>query len=205
MGLCFVWACSMVRLRWARQMSLRIWQRKFPGMCHPDRAPVVPCESSHLTQHRPSTNLPKTILIQYIIGFTTAFIYAIALFYGLTDLDAVLASTDTYLFPLTEIYRQATTSSGGAFGLLMVVFFLVWSPSSAASSLRAEPFGHWHEITLRPSAKHSAKSIPATAIPATQLSSATPLPPRSGASTWGPRWRFPPSWALSSYYPRSAI
>lgn len=60
------------------------------------------------------------MLAQYVIGFFTAFCYLIAIFYGITDLDAVLESS--YLFPLTEIYRQSTGSAGGSLGLLILAF-----------------------------------------------------------------------------------
>ena len=59
-------------------------------------------------------------MAQFVIGFLTAFFYVIAIFYSLNDLDAVLSST--YLFPLTEIYRQATGSAGGSLGLLILAF-----------------------------------------------------------------------------------
>lgn len=44
----------------------------------------------------------------------------IAIFYGISDLDAVLEST-RFLYPLTEIYLQITGSAGGAFGLLLIM------------------------------------------------------------------------------------
>jgi len=59
-------------------------------------------------------------LAQYIVGFITAFTYLIAIFYSISDLEAVLEST--YLFPLTSIYRQATNSAGGTVGLLFLAF-----------------------------------------------------------------------------------
>ena len=55
-----------------------------------------------------------------MIGFVTGFTYLIAIFYGISDLNAVLDST--YLFPLTSVYRQATNSAGGTLGLLMMSF-----------------------------------------------------------------------------------
>jgi hypothetical protein len=39
--------------------------------------------------------------------------------YGISDLDAVLNSSGS--FPLAEVYRQATGSSGATFGLLFIV------------------------------------------------------------------------------------
>ena len=59
-------------------------------------------------------------MAQYIIGFLTALFYLIAIFYGISDFAAVLSSS--FLFPLTEIYRQATGSAGGSLGLLILAF-----------------------------------------------------------------------------------
>lgn len=59
-------------------------------------------------------------MAQFVIGFFTAFFYLIAIFYSISDLDSVLDST--YLFPLTEIYRQSTGSAGGSLGLLILAF-----------------------------------------------------------------------------------
>ena len=68
----------------------------------------------------PSANLPKAILAQYVCGLLTALFYLIAILYGISDLPGVLNST--YLFPLTDIYRQVTNSAAGAFGLLLLAF-----------------------------------------------------------------------------------
>jgi choline transport protein len=54
------------------------------------------------------------------MGFFTALLYLIAIFYSISDLDAILEST--YLFPLTAIYLQSTGSSGGSLGLLLLAF-----------------------------------------------------------------------------------
>jgi choline transport protein len=51
---------------------------------------------------------------------TGAFVFAIALFYGINDLDAVLNASGA--FPLAEIYIQATGSTGATFGLLFIIF-----------------------------------------------------------------------------------
>lgn len=68
--------------------------------------------------NRPSVNLPKAILAQYVTGFLTALCYLIGIFYSTSDLASVVEST--YLFPLAEIYRQTTGSAGGALGLLIL-------------------------------------------------------------------------------------
>lgn len=60
-------------------------------------------------------------MLQMITAFTTSFIYLIALFYSIQDLDAVFASSIGF-FPTAEIYRQATGSNAGAIGLIAVLF-----------------------------------------------------------------------------------
>ena len=76
---------------------------------------------SHLAEEipRPEINIPKAIAAQMVIGFFTAFAYLIAILYSISDLDAVLSGKTT--FPVAEIYRQATGSSAGAVGLLLLV------------------------------------------------------------------------------------
>ena len=53
------------------------------------------------------------------IGFITALLYLIVIFYAISDLDTVLAGTSN--FPLAEIYLQATGSAAGSVGLLVLV------------------------------------------------------------------------------------
>lgn len=69
---------------------------------------------------RPSQNIPKAVLTQFIVGFVTAFIYLIVILYGISSLDDVLDSS--LAMPLIEIYRQATGSAGGALGLSILIF-----------------------------------------------------------------------------------
>lgn len=60
-------------------------------------------------------------MLQMLTAFTTSFVYLIALFYSINDLDAVLSSTIGF-FPTAEIYRQATGTNAGAIGLIAVLF-----------------------------------------------------------------------------------
>lgn len=53
------------------------------------------------------------------VGFVTGICYMVAIFYAINDVDAL---ANTTLFPLAEIYQQATNSRGGALGLLIVAF-----------------------------------------------------------------------------------
>lgn len=78
---------------------------------------------SHLAEELPSPriNIPKAILAQYVVGFITAFLYVITIFYSVNDLDSLFSNP--WPFPLAELYRQATNSHGGSLGLLIVIFF----------------------------------------------------------------------------------
>lgn len=55
-----------------------------------------------------------------VVGLITAFCYLIAIFYAVNDFDSLLLSP--YSNPLAELYRQATGSTGGSLGLLIVIF-----------------------------------------------------------------------------------
>ncbi|KAF2471024.1 amino acid transporter [Lindgomyces ingoldianus] len=76
---------------------------------------------THLAEEfpNPKVDLPKGVAAQIILGFLTAFCFAIALFYSISDLDAVINSNGA--FPLAAIYSQATGNKGGTFGLLFIV------------------------------------------------------------------------------------
>lgn len=65
--------------------------------------------------------MPKAILYQNLVGFISSFFFLIAIFYAINDLEAVINSSTS--FPLTEIYRQATGSAGGALALMLLIFF----------------------------------------------------------------------------------
>ncbi|KAF1810707.1 amino acid transporter [Eremomyces bilateralis CBS 781.70] len=77
---------------------------------------------SHLAEEipNPRTNIPKAIAAQMVVGLITAICYLVTLFYSINDLDAVLNTSNN--FPLAEIYHQATSSRGGALGLLLVIY-----------------------------------------------------------------------------------
>lgn len=71
-----------------------------------------------LVNHSASRNIPKAMAAQYIIGFITSLLYLVAIFYAVQDLPTALASVPS--FPLAGIYLQATGSTAGAIGLLLV-------------------------------------------------------------------------------------
>ncbi|KAL9614423.1 MAG: hypothetical protein Q9167_001094 [Letrouitia subvulpina] len=93
------------------------------GMLNGAYAVGTPDITTHLAEEipRPSMNIPKAILAQFIIGFVTTLLYIISIFYGISDLETVLEEGSRY-FPLAAIYRQATGSAGGALGLLILSF-----------------------------------------------------------------------------------
>jgi choline transport protein len=53
------------------------------------------------------------------IGFFTALLYLITIFYATSNLDDVLSAP---FFPLAQIYAQATATNGGTVGLLFLIF-----------------------------------------------------------------------------------
>ncbi|KAH0604846.1 uncharacterized protein H6S33_006514 [Morchella sextelata] len=92
------------------------------GLINAAFAVGTPDSLSHLSEEIPNPErlVPRGILLQLATSFTTAFIYLVALFYSINDLEAVLGSTSR--FPTAEIYRQATGSTSGAVGLTVVLF-----------------------------------------------------------------------------------
>jgi hypothetical protein len=68
---------------------------------------------------------------------TAAFLYAIALLYGISDITAVQNSPGS--FPLAAAYAQATGSKGATFGLLFIIF-LSLTPCLIGTFLTVRPF-----------------------------------------------------------------
>jgi len=85
----------------------------------------TPDAVTHMAEElpNPKKDLPKAVAAQMILGTLTSFLYAIAILYGITDLDAVLSSSGS--FPLAAVYAQATNSNGATFGLLFIVFMSI--------------------------------------------------------------------------------
>ncbi|KAL8843734.1 MAG: hypothetical protein Q9176_001942 [Flavoplaca citrina] len=92
------------------------------GMLNGAYAVGTPDLLTHLAEEvpHPSRNIPKAILFQYVFGFFSGLFYLIAILYGVSSFDDVLASL--YLFPLAEIYRQAAGSKAGSVGLVFLSF-----------------------------------------------------------------------------------
>ncbi|KAJ5193078.1 hypothetical protein N7449_009220 [Penicillium cf. viridicatum] len=93
------------------------------GLLNAAFAVGVPDCISHLSEEvpKPQIKVPQGIMIQMLTAFTTSFVYLIALFYSIQDIDMVF-NTNVGYFPTAEIYRQATGSTTGAIGLIAVLF-----------------------------------------------------------------------------------
>lgn len=82
----------------------------------------TPDAVTHMAEELPNPrrDLPRAVAAQLGLGTIYAFCFAIAILYGINDLDAVLTSNGS--FPLAEIFFQATGSRGATFGLLFIIF-----------------------------------------------------------------------------------
>lgn len=85
----------------------------------------TPDAVTHMAEElpNPAVDLPKAVFAQVGLGFLTTFVYAIAIFYGINDLKAVINSNGS--FPLAEVYAQATGNAGGTFGLLLILWLSI--------------------------------------------------------------------------------
>ncbi|TGO50091.1 hypothetical protein BCON_0192g00180 [Botryotinia convoluta] len=148
------------------------------GMLNGAYAVGTPDCVSHLAEEipNPRKNIPLAIGAQMSIGFITAFLYTITIFYATTDLDAILAAP---FFPLTQIYLQATGTIAGTTGLLFVIFFpifctLIGTYITAGRCLwtlardEAVPFSNWLHV-IHPQHKNPLNATIACGICSTIL------------------------------------
>ncbi|EIM81933.1 amino acid transporter, partial [Stereum hirsutum FP-91666 SS1] len=87
----------------------------------------TPDSVSHLAEElpHPRRDLPRAVAAQMIFGTLASFVFAVALLYAITDLDAVVNFPGS--FPLAEAYIQGTTNKGAAFGLLFILLLAIFS------------------------------------------------------------------------------
>lgn len=102
------------------------------GMLNGAFAVGTPDCVSHLAEEipQPERNIPRAIAAQMIIGFITGLAYLIAIFYAISDLNGIYQSGGT--FPVAQIYLQATSSSAGATGLLVLILIPIFVNSVGA-------------------------------------------------------------------------
>ncbi|KAJ5378595.1 hypothetical protein N7509_011714 [Penicillium cosmopolitanum] len=123
------------------------------GMLNGAYSVGTPDCSTHLAEEipKPSRNIPKAVLAQMGVGFITGVCYMVAIFYSIQNRDDVANSK---LFPLAEIYRQATGTGSGAVGLLVIAFIPTMITAAGCyitagrtlwtiSRDRATPFPNW--------------------------------------------------------------
>ncbi|RKK85625.1 putative beta-galactosidase B [Fusarium oxysporum] len=89
---------------------------------------------THITEEmpNPSKNAPLAIAITLSIAFCTGITYLISLMFSIQDFDQ-LTSGNTGM-PLAELFRQVTQKTGGAFGLLFILFIAL-GPCVVSSQL----------------------------------------------------------------------
>ncbi|EXJ86696.1 hypothetical protein A1O3_03649 [Capronia epimyces CBS 606.96] len=93
----------------------------------------------HLAEEctRPERTVPKAVMSSVVIGFVTAFSFAVAMLYSLSDFDAVLATATG--MPIVEIFLQATRSKAAttAFAImsLCIGFFCLNAIQQTSSRL----------------------------------------------------------------------
>ncbi|CAG9982993.1 unnamed protein product [Clonostachys byssicola] len=92
------------------------------GMLNAAYAVGTPDVVTHLAEEipEPQKNIPKAIGIQMVIGFVTAFIFLITTFYAVHEPSDLFSPTSS-LFPMVDVFIQATGTKAGALGLVIVM------------------------------------------------------------------------------------
>jgi len=93
------------------------------GLINPNWSFACLDSATHLAEEvpHPERNIPFAIMGTVAIGFVTAFLYSIAMFFSMKNLDE-LVNTAT-LVPILELYRQATGSKPAAIFLEFLICF----------------------------------------------------------------------------------
>ncbi|KAG9662728.1 amino acid transporter, partial [Aureobasidium melanogenum] len=75
--------------------------------------------SLHLAEEctEPEKTVPKALCTTVVIGFVTGFVFAIAMCYGIRDIDELVSTA----VPIYELWRQATNSDAAATVFLVVL------------------------------------------------------------------------------------
>ena len=85
----------------------------------------TPGAVAHLAEElpNPKKDLPRAVFAQIGLGMITSFCFAIAIMYGITDLQGVITANGS--FPLAAVYHQATGSPAATFGLLFIILLIL--------------------------------------------------------------------------------
>ncbi|EIN09297.1 hypothetical protein PUNSTDRAFT_120583 [Punctularia strigosozonata HHB-11173 SS5] len=112
---------SFVWTRWSNVTGWPDGVAFIAGMLNGAFTIGTPDAVTHMAEEMPSPrkDLPKAIALQLVFGTIMAFVFAVAIMYGVNDFDAILDVADQ--FPLTQFYAQATGSRSATTGLLMLL------------------------------------------------------------------------------------
>lgn len=121
--------------------------------------------ATHLAEEsrNPRTDIPKAIIGTVIIGFTTALIYSISMFFCIGDLDSIL-STNTGL-PIIEIYHQALNSKAGATVLTFLIFLTALCCNIAVHTCQSRICWSISRDNALPGSKYWSQVHPKTGVP----------------------------------------
>ncbi|KAG5417009.1 hypothetical protein I9W82_004642 [Candida metapsilosis] len=77
--------------------------------------------ATHIAEEsfNPAVDVPRALISTVIIGFVTTFTFCIAIFFTITNLEAVLASNTG--IPILDIFHQGTGSKAAALGLGILI------------------------------------------------------------------------------------
>ncbi|KAI5957501.1 hypothetical protein KGF57_003195 [Candida theae] len=77
--------------------------------------------ATHIAEEsfNPAVDVPRALISTVVIGFVTTFTFCIAIFFSITNLEAVFASNTG--IPILDIFHQATGSKGAALGLGILI------------------------------------------------------------------------------------
>ncbi|KAI4763634.1 amino acid transporter [Aureobasidium sp. EXF-3400] len=122
--------------------------------------------SLHLAEEctEPEKTVPKALCTTIAIGFVTGFIFAVAMCYGIKDLDSLISTT----MPIYELWRQESGSAAAtAFlaALLTINLFVINAVQQTSSHL-IWAFGRDNGLVF---SKHLGKMHPALQVPVWSL------------------------------------
>jgi len=91
------------------------------GLINPAFAIAVLDSTTHISEEvpQPEKNVPKAIMYTLIFALGTGWFFLMAIFFSYQDLNGLL-ETKTGL-PIAELFRQATGSNAGGFGLTFLL------------------------------------------------------------------------------------
>lgn len=186
----FIWSEENNVTGWPAGMAFLI------GVLNGAFAIGTPDAVTHMAEELPNPrrDLPKAVAAQITLGTMYAFLFGIVLFYGITDLDAVVNAAGS--FPLAEAYAQATGSTAATFGLLLIIFlslipcligtFLTvgrtwWALARDNATPFAKFFGHVNEDLSCPVAATVFTAVLTTGFAAITLGSKTAFQSLTGS------------------------